>query len=167
MVRKLVFVLGLLSCFQVHFGQPIGNYPTYSMFIYNFIKYTEWPVEIQEMTIGVLNNEMAAESLDKMAKAKSKPGGMQIKVKNFANVEDLDNCQVIFIPTTSNSKCQKVGDRYKGKSVLIITEEPDMLSKGSSISFKIVEGKPRFQINKDLLKSSGLKMSSSIVNLGI
>ncbi len=164
MATKLFFILFTFLFYSS--PPPADDYTVYSVFVYNFIKYTEWPIGTQALTIGVLNNERATEAIDRMAKAKSTPS-MQLNVKNVVHEEELVNCQVIFIPTNSNNKCQKVGEKSKGQAILVITEEPDMVNKGSSISFKLVEGKPRFQINKEALRASGLKMASSIVNLGI
>lgn len=143
-----------------------GNYSVYSMFIYNFVKYLEWPENNDKIMIAVWNNASAAEELSKMAKAKSTPA-REITVQNISDEEGILKFHVIFIPANSSSVLPKLAQKLKSKPIVVITEEPDLTSKGASVSFKTVSEKVRFQLNNEMMKSAGLKVSGTLEALAI
>jgi len=143
-----------------------GNYSVYSMFIYNFIKYLEWPENNNKIVIAVWNNAAATEELTKMANAKSTPA-REIIVQNVSDEQGLLKSQMIFVPSNSSSAFLKLSDRLKAKPIVVVTEESDLTSKGASMSFKMVSDKVRFQINNELLKSAGVKVSGALEALAV
>lgn len=150
---------------DLHAGNG-GNYSVYSMFIYNFVKYMEWPQNNDKIMIAVWNNASAAEELSKMAKTKSTPT-REIVVQNISEENDLLSFQVIFVPANRSSVLPKLAEKLKSKPIVIVTEEPDLISKGASVSFKTVSDKIRFQLNNEMMRSAGLKVSGALEALAI
>lgn len=142
------------------------NYTIYSMFIYNFIKYLEWPEKNEKIIIAVWNNASAAGELEKMAKAKSNPA-REIVIKNISDEQDLMNAHMIFVPANSSSEFIRISDKLKNRPIVVVTEEPDLTEKGAGLSFKKVSDKIKFQINNRVLKSGGLKVASALEGLAI
>jgi len=143
-------------------AQDENMYSLHAMFIHNFIKYTEWPSSVSVVTIGVVDNSEATATLIKKFGSNAKT-----QVKNFKNVDNIDVCQIIFIPSSSRAHLNKILEKVKGKPVLIVTEDADMIKKGASISFKVVSEKLKFQMNADAIKVSGLKVASSLTALAV
>ncbi len=159
------FALGIIlsASFVVQSNAQDDNmYSLHAMFIHNFIKYTEWPSSVSIITIGVVDNSDATSTL-----IKKFGSNVKTQVKNFKNIENIDVCQIIFIPSSSRSQLNKIIEKVKGKPVLIVTEDADMIKKGASISFKVVSEKLKFQMNADAIKVSGLKVASSLTSLAV
>jgi hypothetical protein len=158
----LIFGIALLSgTFSAKAQEDV--YSLHAMFIHNFIKYTEWPNGGQQIVVGVINNASATQTLNQ--KISSSAG--KVQVKNLKNADEAGNCQVVFVPSTSRGHLARVLELVKGKNILVITEDQDMIRKGAGISFKVVNDKMKFQINQDAIKSSGLKVSGSLLALAV
>lgn len=147
-------------------GNPdAGNdYVIHTLYIFNFTKYVEWPASSGSIRIGVVDNALAEEQLLKMAKAKS-TSGSEISVVNSRADSELSKCQIIFIPLNNSAMASRLIEQFGDKPILIVTEQSDLVKKGASISFKINEGKLRFQVNEEVIKSKGMKVSSTLTSL--
>ena len=143
---------------------PAADYTLHTLYIFNFTKYVQWPAAGSTIKIGLVDNASAETALEKMAQAKS-TAGSEIKIVSTRNETELGTCQIIFIPSNSTSLSGKLIEHFSTAPVLIVTEEADLTRAGASISFKMVSGKLRFQINEEVIKSKGMKISSSLVSL--
>ena len=143
---------------------PATDYTLHTLYIFNFTKYVEWPSGSKAVKIGLVDNPEAEAALQRMAQAKS-TGGSELKVINTRNEAELGACQIIFIPSNSTPLTGKLIEHFNAAPVLIVTEEADLTRRGASISFKMVSGKLRFQINEEVIKSKGMKISGSLVSL--
>lgn len=100
-----------------------------------------------------------------MAKTKSSSGA-EISVINTRNETELGTCQIIFIPANATGQVSKLVERYASQPILIVTEEADLTKKGAGISFKLSSDKKlRFQINEEVIRTKGLKVSGSLTSL--
>lgn len=170
-VRAHRAVLSIALCLM-HFSSqariistaPANDYTLQTLYIFNFTKYVEWPSGNKTMKIGVVDNAAAEDYLVKMAKVKSTVS-TEINVINTKNEAELGSCQIIFIPSNNTHLAAKLIERFSSQPILIVTEEADLTKKGASVSFKLVSGKLRFQINEEAIKLKGMKVSSSLITL--
>jgi YfiR/HmsC-like len=166
-VRSHIVIISIVLCLA-NFSSKVwaapSDYTLQTLYIFNFTKYVEWPTGNRTVKIGVVDNDSAEEYLGKMAKAKS-TGSAEIDVVNTKNEIELGSCQIIFVPSNNTHLAAKLIERFSSQPILIITEDPDLTRKGASVSFKLVSGKLRFQINEEAIKSRGLKVSNSLITL--
>ncbi|WP_276371097.1 YfiR family protein [Chryseolinea sp. H1M3-3] len=146
------------------FSEPMKDYTLQTLYIFNFAKYVEWPTATRSIKIGVVGNTSAEDHLVKVAKAKSS-AGVEINVINSLNESDLGSCQIIFVPVNNTKLADQLIENFNNRPILIVTEEADFTQKGACVSFKIVSGKLRFQINEEAIKSRGLKVSGALSSL--
>lgn len=136
-----------------------------SMFIYNFIKHIQWPVEVKSIQIGVVgNDDQILAAFEKMAKTKSTPL-LQINVKKITPAESA-SCQIVYVLSRVN-QIDDLLSEVKEKPIVIIADNENLLSKTAFISFKLLDNKLKFKINKDAFDRSGLKISSSLISMAI
>ncbi|MFN5458896.1 MAG: YfiR family protein [Bacteroidota bacterium] len=144
------------------------DYKAYSLFVYNFMKYTEWPEENSkgDFVLVIYGNSKIEKELKNLA-AQKKLKGRNIQIKCLSNIDESLDCNLIYI---SDEKSQAVKDiilRMKTKSVLIVGEREGLASKGASLSFAELENDElSFDINKKALEIHKLKISSSLLKLG-
>src|SRR3954470_9508528 len=80
------------------------DYKAYTLFIYNFMKYVEWP-EAQskgDFVLAVLGDSPISKELQTLAATK-KLKGRNIVVKKVDTPEQAEGCQLLFIPSSKSS----------------------------------------------------------------
>lgn len=139
-----------------------------SIFIYNFIKLIEWPSAYKSGTfnITVLGNDPIYNELVQLAKAK-KAGNQTIKVSKVNDVGEIGNPHILYIPKSKSSDVSAAKGNIGPKSTLLITDSKSGINDGADINFIIVDNKPKFEITTKGVGAKKLKISSSLLNLGI
>ncbi|TAL62839.1 MAG: YfiR family protein [Bacteroidetes bacterium] len=143
------------------------DYKAYTLFLYNFMKYVEWPNTEGDFIIGVIGESPVKKELYELAKNK-KAKGRQIVVLNIATANDALLCSMIYIPTSKSSELKVLSEKVKGKSVLIVAEREGLAKKGAGISFVIDEDDAlKFDINKSVLDAHSLKVAAMLIRLAV
>lgn len=140
-----------------------------AVYIYNFSKYIEWPADYRDgdFVIGVVNGSSAMiAELTKMAASKT-AGSHKFVVKNFKSAGEIDKCNILYIPESSNGQLTEVLKKIKGKSTLLVTESVGDAKKGAAINFVLKNSKQEFELNKGNAERSKLVVSSSLSTLAV
>ena len=138
-----------------------------SMFTLNFIRYVGWPEEVKQgdFVIGVLRNKELASELRSQTEGK-KFGFQTIVVKEFNNIDEITDCQLIYVSEGSNfSRNAGAISQKVGKSTLIISENNGAISNGSMINFVVVDDLLKFEVSPTNAQSKGLTLSSSLFSM--
>jgi hypothetical protein len=162
-ILVLVFAI-ILAPLRASTSGPPDDYAVYSVYLFNFTKYVVWPSGSKAVKIGIVENAEAEANFQKMGKTKSTPGA-EITVVNTRNEIELGTCQIIFVPSNNTSIASKLIERFKGQPILIVTEDAEFTKKGASISFKVVSGKLRFQVNEASINAGGMKIAGYLTAL--
>lgn len=142
------------------------DYKAYTLFLYNFMKYVEWPNNEGDFIIGVVGDSPVKKELYELAKNK-KAKGRKIVVINVATPGDALLCNMVYIPSNKSSELKFIMERVKGKSILIVAEREGMAKKGAAFSFAIDDDDSlKFDINKTALEMQGLKIANILMSLG-
>lgn len=144
-----------------------GLYSYHVVYMYNFIKYVDWPEEKKggNFVIGVLGTSPIFNELTDMA-AKRKIGNRNIEVKKVA-LEEISSCNIAFVPEENIKHISSISGNIKNKGVLLISESPGMSKKGAAINFIFIDGKLKFEINKSAASQANLSISTELIKLGI
>jgi hypothetical protein len=144
------------------------DYKAYSLFIYNFMKYVEWPENSNkgEFVISVVGDSPINKELQELAENK-KLKGRVIVFKRCNNPEEAVNSHLVFLPSSKSSLVKIFKEQTKGKPVLIVAEREGLARKGAGISFVTLEEDDlKFDINKKDIEQHHLRVASSLINLG-
>lgn len=163
---KKIFIL-LMFTATANFAFPQQE-KLQAVFIYNFTKYINWPVAYQtgDFKIGVLGSKAMTEELSQIAQ-KRKVGIRSIVVENYATVEDIQKCQMLYVGSGKSSLISKAVLKLSLEPTVIISASEGGLKKGSSINFIVEGGKQKFEIKSSNIKKNGLKISDDLLNLGV
>lgn len=141
------------------------DYKAYTLFLYNFMKYVEWPSAEGDFVIGVVGESPVKKELQELAKTK-KTKGRTIVVINVSSPNDAPLCNMIYLPTGRSSELKTLLEKVKDKSVLIVAEREGMAKKGAGISFVIDDDDAlKFDINKSVLDAHSLKVAETLIRL--
>jgi len=166
--RKLLLLTILLPSASFLFAQNSDINDVKRMFIYNFIKYIEWPQEASSS-----NFKIAVFEEDKMfdvlktrldgAKRKGKP----IVVEKIDITSSLEDFQVLYLPRSKSKMLKELRDKSAKHNLLLVTDKNGLSTRGSGINFKEVNNKLRFEISIDELSNRGLKVASQLKKVAI
>jgi len=134
------------------------------IYIYNFTKFIEWPPESNqtEFVIGVINASPALlDELNKLAASKT-AGTHKFVIRNYKSANEIDKCNILFIPEGSNALLPEALKKIHGQSTLVITESEGDARKGSAINFIWKDNKQAFELNKSNAEKNHLVVSSSL-----
>ncbi len=141
------------------------EYQIKAAFIYNFLRYIEWPSERNTYSLGILGEDPFEGGLDQFEK---KPlGGKNITVKVVKSAKEARSCDVLFISSTEADKLDGTLAALKGAPVLTISDLPSFTDHGGQIGFTTERNRVRFIVNTDALSASDLKASSNLLKLAI
>ena len=159
-------LLFLSSAFQTK--NEISEPTIKALFIYNFTKYVEWPVEKDHnnIVIGFYGPSAVIDELKKICLNK-KVKDRAIEIRQANDISEAEKCDIFFIPQDENDMFKYINERLNGKGVLIVTEEKGMAQKGAAINIIEQDNKVRFELNENAIKKSGLKISSQLLALAI
>ena len=167
-IKIVIAVLVLAFIASSTFAQERSIEEIHSMMVFNFIKYVQWPNADQsgEFVIGVVGNDDVYKKLT--AWYGGKPAGAKTYViKKFSSAAELSECQVVYLDRSKSYEFDAINEKVKGKSTLVVTNKNGLGSKGSSINFKTVDDKLKFELNKHVMEASNLKVSGSLLSMAI
>lgn len=167
MRRIIIVALVFLSVVGLKAQTPeIDKYK--SLFTLNFIRYVGWPEEVKQgdFIIGVLKNNQLAQQLKVNTQGK-KFGYQNIVVEEFKKVEDVSNCQILYVGNFLNysKHADLLASKLNNKNSLIITESIGAIEKGAMINFIIVDNKLKFEISTKNAHDFGLELSNSLTSM--
>ena len=153
-----------------HFAGPSydTNAKMKALYVYNFTKYIDWPESYKQgnFIIGLLGETSIKQELDKVALTR-KAVNQTIEVKQFASVDQIDNCHMLYVSKEKSGEFNAAVQKTKDKSTLVITEENGFAQKGAGISFIVVESRQKFELSKLNIEKRDLKVGSQLISLAI
>ena len=167
---RLIALAGIinLSLFTQSFAQERPVHEVYSMMMYNFTKYVQWPDHDAsgEFVIGVIGNSEVYNTLNSWYSGKAK-GTKTFVIKKFASAGDVTDCHVLFIDKAKSGDFETINSKVKGKGTLVVTDKSGLGEKGSGINFKTVDNKLKFELNQKAIEASNLKVSGALSSMAI
>ena len=145
------------------------NYKAYSVYVYNFIKYIEWPQEYRtgEFVIAVIGDSPVTAELRNLAATK-KANGQTIVIKKYASVAEVERCHILYISSAKSSVLKQAIEKTKNTPTLVIAEREGLAKKGAAINFVTLEDETlKFELNKKAIDAHKLKVSTMLISLGL
>jgi hypothetical protein len=164
---KVLTLAALLFSGNV-FAQDRPIHEVYSMMVFNFTKYVQWPdhANTGEFIIAVVGNNDVYTTLNGWYGGKPR-GTKTYVIKKFATAAEVTDCHVVFLDKSKSGEFDAVNNKVKGKGTLVITDKNGLGEKGSSINFKTVDNKLKFELNQKAIEASNLKVSGSLSSMAI
>jgi len=161
-MRKLIIII-LIS--GLSFGLHAQIEKIQASYIYQFTKLISWcpTYKSGDFVIGVIGNSPLTKEL---AAFKGKAVANQlINVKTYNTVDEIDKCNILFVPETSSKLLPSVNRKIGGKCTLVISEKEGLIKNGSSINFLQESGKVLFEINVTTVGKHSLVINSRLLTM--
>ena len=166
---KILIIVAILLTFiwvSEAFSQTTSIYRIHSLFLYNFTKHVKWEsTEGSTFTVGIYGNPKAFSEINTQLKTK-KVWGKYIKVIEIATPSDIGKCHIAYMPISNKEKILDIIEVSDFSNTLLVTEG-DLMNAGAAISFVFEKSRMKFKISKTKIEQVGLKVSSSLISVGI
>jgi hypothetical protein len=138
-------------------------------FIYNFLKFVEWPANRFQDTnapliIGVTGKGSISAALETTVKGR-KINGRELIVKVVNSPETAKATHLLFVAPTEDGRFDTWLSGLAGACVLTVGESDQFGKSGGIIRFMPDGDKLRFEINMDAADQAGLKISAQLQKL--
>lgn len=137
------------------------NDKTRALYILDISKYVEFDESFndrKEFVISVLDrDDKLYWELERLSKIRKRIQQKPIKIRLCARSEQLESSSVVFVNSSDGYSIGHVLDRVQGKNTLLISEGYPF--RTSMINFIVLDGKPRFEANEELMNKEGLHVS--------
>ena len=164
---KKYFIIVVVLVFGAIKGTYAQSEKFQALFIYNFTRYIEWPANgSQDFVIGVVGRSSVYDELVAIANGK-RVGSQSIVVKHFANAGEVSSCQILFVSSEVSPKVAEIAPGLQSKNTLIITDRPGLTAKGSGINFVVDDGKQKFELSRNNIQKSGLKVNTQLTDMAM
>jgi hypothetical protein len=171
MKRKTVLSIVLLFLLSITFTAKTRaqekDYKAYSIYVYNFIKYIEWPASSKEgeFVIAVIGDSPITKELRALANSK-KANGQTILVRNIMSLSEIGNAQILYISSGKSNMIKEVLEKTKNLPTLVIGEREGLVKKGAGINFLTLDDETlKFELNKKAIEGHNLRISQTLISL--
>jgi hypothetical protein len=167
-VLGLVFALGSMFIASAE-DHMADEYRVKAAFLFNFAKFVEWPATSftsndQPIEICILGQNPFGTSLEDAVRGKVAANRTFI-VREVSSAQQAGNCHILFVGVSERKRSRAVLGELKGASVLTVGETEDFTATGGVISFKLKDGRVRFEIDPAAAERGNLRISSKLLSL--
>lgn len=139
-------------------------------YLYKLRNYVEWPVSsgrsATKVVIGVVGAAEIAERLAEMVSANERLNN-SVFVRRLRVGDSVEGVGILYIDDASWRKSSEMVAQATSRSVLVVTDSVNALNAGSTVNFRWVDERVRFEISLDAADEAGVKLNSQLVALAI
>ena len=144
------------------------DYEVKAAFLYNFVKFVEWPARALEgrdtVVIGVLAEGPLFATLERTLAGKT-VGERRIVARRLTSGAEAATCHMVFLGATFAPQIPDILKGLDGASMLTVGESEGFAEAGGMIGFAVEANKVRFEINRGAAEHAGLHLSSQLLKL--
>ena len=144
-----------------------GEYQVKAVFLFNFTQFVEWPADAfarvnTPLVIGVLGDDPFGAYLDETVRGET-ANGRPLVVARYRRVQEVGDCQVLFISRSETDRLEQILASLVGKPVLTVSDVEGFAHRGGMIDLATIAGKIQLRINLQAAKAAQLTISSKLL----
>jgi hypothetical protein len=138
-------------------------------YIEKFTHFIQWPETLGSkniagnFTIAVIGKNLFGKDLEELF-SQTKVKESQVKIIYISSVDEIVNCEILFISESEKNNLEKILDYTSGKPILTISDSNGFGLKGVIINMFSEGGYIRYEVNRKALDKTGLKINSLLLN---
>lgn len=185
-VLILVLLAGAIAPRLRAGSEPSQEYKVKAAFLYNFIKFVDWPKEEmgdanEPITIGIIGKDPFGNAFEPVKDKKVKERKVVIKrFKSIAELKELGErgkdeldkqseamkkCHLLFVCSSEKEYLKDIISAVRERPILTVADTTEFLQAGGIINFVMEEQKVRFEISAAAAERSKLKIRSQLLRL--
>ncbi|MBY0408439.1 MAG: YfiR family protein [Rickettsiales bacterium] len=152
-------------------AQETKEYLVKAAFIYNFVKFVEWPggkAIAQRSNIDVcVMGDSPLSGAGSVFKAASTPKLSLSLVKENDTQAAIGHCHVLFISESEAVRMRDLLAALKGRPVLTVSDVEGFAEKGGMIGFVMSDGKIKVVVNTHSATQSGMRVDAQLLEIAL
>ena len=161
-------------------AEQSNEYKVKAALIFKFLQFVEWPgdsappgsapagtsapADHGAIVIATVGKDPFDGALEQTVAGKL-VGGKHLVVKHFANVGEVEKCQVLFVSSSAGAEFAGALSKTGPVGVLTVGETEQFLDEGGIIRIFEQDGKLRFEISQDAAARARIQISSKLLRL--
>lgn len=167
--KRLLFVAALLVGVRAEAQAPTGESQVKAMFVYNFLKFVEWPVARalgprEPFVVLIIGEGPTADAAEQFLETKA-IGERPVVVRRTRWDQSLKGVRAAFVVETDTKRLRHVLDAAAVAGVLTIGEGDSFTTSGGVIGLLVEDRKVRFDVDTSAAQVAGLRVSSKLLAL--
>lgn len=161
LILALLLTMAIVDQVQAESG---GEAAVKTAFLYNFIKFIEWPepaVNQNSYSLCTTDNDQLGDSL--MVLENKIISNKPIVIRRGINGKDLKNCHMVFIDSSENAAA--IIQALKSLPIVTVSDKPSFIDQGGMIGLVQVDNRLGFEINLDATNVDGVHISAQLLKL--
>jgi hypothetical protein len=164
----LAALFPLMVC-AVCADQPPTEFQVKAAYLFNFLKFVEWPEDPAadshgKWVIGFAGDTPIAEELTRLVEGRNVLG-RELQVKKFQVSDNLHGCNILFISESERKRLPSILAELRASSVLTVAEMDKFIDAGGMIQFVVEDSRVRLAIDVGATGRAHLKVSSKLLSL--
>ena len=145
------------------------EYQLKAVFLFQFSQFVEWPAAAfasgdAPFTVCVLGEDPFRKYLDDAVRGE-KVGGRPFTVKRYQRIDQIGDCQVLFIARSAMPQLDPILDAVRGHPILTVADSDTFADRGGVIGFVTDSNRLRLRINPQAARVADLNISSKLLSL--
>jgi serine phosphatase RsbU (regulator of sigma subunit) len=167
-IRAAVISVAIFLCTIGLYGQGFDN-PTRALYIFDLSRYIDYGpgfADSANFKIGVMLGDYdLIYELGNLAKTRTKIQDKPVVIVGFKSIESITHTQVLYINKNAEFNLDRVKKQIAGHQTMLITEDYEF--RESMLNFIVVNGKPRYDINEEMVKNAGMSIPQEVLFMAI
>jgi hypothetical protein len=165
--RRLTLLLVLLAP-TVSLAQDVTEVTLKSVFIFNFIRFTEWPADTlaagATISACVVGDPAVADALARTVRGR-RLDGRTIAVSILQPEAALPTCHLLYVSGLEGKRTLEIVAALRTAPILTISDLGDFAKKGGMVQLFPEAGRMRFSVNIRATRRARLQLSSRLLRL--
>jgi hypothetical protein len=167
--KRFFLLVGLLFVVRLEAQAPMGESQVKAMFVYNFLKFVEWPADASvgakdPFVVLIIGEGATADAAEQFLESKT-IADRPLVVRRSRWDQSLAGVRAAFVVERDTRKLRRVLDAAAAAGVLTIGEGDDFTSSGGVIGLLVEDRKVRFDVDTSAAQNAGLRISSKLLAL--
>jgi hypothetical protein len=147
----------------------MGESQVKAMFVYNFLKFVEWPssksVSARDpFVVLIIGEGPTADATERFLESKTL-GDRPLVVRRVRWDESVEGARAAFVIEQDEKRLRRVFDAAAAAGVLTIGEGEDFATRGGVIALLVLDRRVRFDVDTSAAQLAGLRVSSKLLAL--
>jgi len=149
--------------------QTATEYQVKAAYLFNFLKFVEWPDDPGadphgKWVIGFVGDSPIADELMRLVAGKNVLG-RELEVRKFHGSDNLRECNILFISETEKKHLPPILAELRGSAVLTVADMNNFVGSGGMVQFVVEDARVRLAIDVGATSRARLKVSSKLLSL--
>jgi len=167
-IKRLLAAATLLLGVRLEAQTPMNESEVKAMFVYNFLKFVEWPSESirtkDPFVVLIIGDGPTADATERFLESKA-IGERPLFVRRTKWDQSLAGARAVFVIERDPKKLHLILEAAAAAGVLTIGEGESFATRGGVIGLLVENRKVRFDVDTTAAQVAGLRVSSKLLAL--